>query len=497
MKPLVVSRRLLDAFHAEDVRYCHWKSSEHVLAGLAGRTDLDILVDRHQAGLTQDVLARCGFKRFEATIGMGYPAIEDYLALDEETGTLVHCHLHYRLVAGEQHLKGMRLPWEDRFLATRVWDPELCIFLVHPDLELVTLLLRASVKLRSGHRLADVIGRKYPGRGMRAEYEWLRARVDRDRVLALSEELLGQATRAPMAELLDDVTVPRLMRLRRAASAQLDRFRYYGRVQGVVLQGVRSVAWTVAGVNRRLLRSPRPLRRTIPSGGVVIAFLGSDGSGKSTLVRELGKTFAAKIDVYRIYFGSGDGPVSLVRLPLRVARQAYARVTKGSRQKRSGQSSVSIGRPSGPGAGLARFLWALSLAHEKSDRLASAWQARSLGMMVLADRYPQTQVSGFNDGPLLTGLGESSGGMARWAAARELTTYEWAARQPPDLVIRLNVSPAVAVARKPEMTVEEVTRRVAAVRSLTFPGARIVDLDADQPLEVVLRQAKWAVWEIL
>lgn len=500
MIPLAVSRALLDAFHAERVRYCHWKSSEHVLAGLAGETDLDILIDRAQAGLAQEILARTGFKRFAATIGMGYPAIEDYLALDRATGTLLHCHTHFRLVAGERHLKGLRLPWENQFLQTRVWDPEHQLFRVEPNIELLTLLVRAAVKLRTSDLALQVVGRHYVRGGLVAEYEWLSSRVERPEVLDLGRQLLGAEVERPLAELIDGpLTTAGLLRFRRAARGELDRFRYYGRVTAFALQTVRGVAWTVAGLNRKLLRSPRPLRRTIPNGGLVVAFLGSDGSGKSTLVGEVSRTYASKIDVYRIYFGSGDGPASLLRLPLRVARRLYIRLARGPRQGPRAATVPASARSAKRGAaGLGRLLWGLSLAREKGRRLQSAWRARSLGMLVLTDRFPQTQVLGFNDGPLLSDLQHSPGRIARWFASREARAYEWANRYPPDLVIRLNVSPSVAVARKPEMTLEEVTRRVQAVGSLTFgAGAKVVDIDADRPLEEVLREVKWIVWSAI
>ncbi|MEP7227127.1 MAG: hypothetical protein ABI785_07185 [Gemmatimonadales bacterium] len=500
MIPLAVSRALLEAFRAEGVRYCHWKSSEHVLAGLAGETDLDILIDRAQAGLAQEILARTGFKRFAATIGMGYPAIEDYIALDRATGTLLHCHTHYRLVAGERHLKGLRLPWENQFLESRVWDPEHQLFLVDPNLELLTLLVRAAVKLRVSDLALQAFGRRYIRGGLVAEYEWLSSRIERATVLELGSQLLGAQVERPLAELIDGpLTTSALLRFRRAARGELDRFRYYGRATAFALQTLRGVAWTIAGVNRRLLRSPRPLRRTIPSGGLVVAFLGSDGSGKSTLVGEVSRTYASKIDVYRVYFGSGDGPASLLRLPLRLARRLYVRLLRGPRQGPRVASGPASARPVKKGAaGLGRLLWGLSLAREKGRRLQSAWRARSLGMLVLADRFPQTQVLGFNDGPLLSDLRQSPGRIARWVASREARAYEWANRYPPDLVIRLNVSPAVAVARKPEMTVEEVARRVQAVRSMTFgAGAKVVDVDADRPLEEVLREVKWIVWSAI
>ena len=49
----------------------------------------------------------------------------------------------------------------------------------------------------------------------------------------------------------------------------------------------------------------------------------------------------------------------------------------------------------------ARVLWALALANEKWRKLRRAMLARSRGLIVICDRYPQTQFPGQNDGPLL------------------------------------------------------------------------------------------------
>jgi hypothetical protein len=67
MKPLAPATRLFDALHEHDIRYCHWKSNEHLLAGLAGETDLDLLFDRRQFGEVTILLAQCGFRRFDAS----------------------------------------------------------------------------------------------------------------------------------------------------------------------------------------------------------------------------------------------------------------------------------------------------------------------------------------------------------------------------------------------------------------------------------------------
>ncbi len=47
-KPLKNALNLFRQFDESQVRYSHFKSNEHLLDGLAGRTDLDLLIDdRH------------------------------------------------------------------------------------------------------------------------------------------------------------------------------------------------------------------------------------------------------------------------------------------------------------------------------------------------------------------------------------------------------------------------------------------------------------------
>jgi len=40
MLPLLVIQDLTDRLHRENIRYCHWKSNEHVDAAVQGKTDL-------------------------------------------------------------------------------------------------------------------------------------------------------------------------------------------------------------------------------------------------------------------------------------------------------------------------------------------------------------------------------------------------------------------------------------------------------------------------
>jgi energy-coupling factor transporter ATP-binding protein EcfA2 len=486
-----VVRDLLDRLDAAGIAYCHWKSNEHLDAAVAGLTDLDVLVGRGHADELQAVLAASGYRRFAAV--RAYPAIEDYLALDRITGRLIHFHLHHELTLGEPHLKGYRLPWAHRLLAGRQLDGVHGVYVAEPAIELLLLLTRAALKQRWRDRMRGWGGRPAVGLDMRREYAWLRARAAPGEVAALAAELLHTVAAERLAALLDQPWDDRRFHaFASAARHALRSHRSFGASAALLRRWAREGLWLADGVNRRYLHRSVPLRRVSPRGGVVVALLGADGSGKSTLVAMLAHWLATKLDVVPIYFGSGDGPSSLYRLPMHlVARRLRAPIADGA--------PASAAKRGGLLRQLGWVPWAVALAVEKQTRFRGMVRARNRGMVVLCDRYPQNQVPGFNDGPLLGAWMTAPWRFKRALAQWEASVYAAGTQVvPPDLVIKLIVTPAMAVTRKPEMTTTEVTRRVAAIRSFRFPSSTlVVELDADRPLQEVAAAVREHVWEFL
>ncbi|MDZ4136355.1 MAG: hypothetical protein U1D06_12300, partial [Paracoccaceae bacterium] len=265
--------------------------------------------------------------------------------------------------------------------------------------------------------------------------------------------------------------------------------RTYGGFAAALFMPVREVFWVLGGLSRRRFHWAFPFRRVSPRGGVVVAFLGSDGAGKSTLCADTVTWLGGKLDVVPIYFGSGDGPASLIRMPLQLARRLV--------DKRAPSASPSARRRGWRGRfrAVALIPWALSLSFEKRGKLRRMIRARNHGMMVVCDRYAQDQVQGFNDGRLLGHLARSPWRFARALAAWEARPYREAQLEPPDIVVKLIASPAVALSRRPEMRPEEIELRIAAVRSLRFPDQTLVaEIDADRPFDEVSRSVRRLIW---
>ena len=115
------------------------------------------------------------------------------------------------------------------------------------------------------------------------------------------------------------------------------------------------------------------------------------------------------------------------------------------------------------------------------------------GLIVLTDRYPQNQTPSFNDGPLLNRVPRAP----PWLRRLEACAYLLAQRLPPDLVIKLQVTPETALLREPDMDPSIVRERITTLRHLTFEARHVVTIDAEQPLPDVIRQIKSEIWDLL
>lgn len=492
---LAVLRRLFDRLHDAGIRYCHWKSNQHLTASMVGATDVDVLVDRAAIVPLTQILCECDFKRFVVDAGRRYPGIEDYVGFDEASGTLTHLHVHYQLTLGEKFLKGHRLPWEELFLATRVLDEEHNLYVVEPHLELLVLMVRQSMKLRLRDYAIAAAGKPFFRGGMRREFRWLVERVEPERVAALAGQLLGERAARVIPAMLaaGRPSTFQLRALRRRARPRFREYRLYPAWEAVLRCWRRELSIVRWKLSNWFRRAPTKSTRTLPHGGMTVAVLGADGAGKSTIVGELGRWLAPEVALTRTYGGSGTGSAALPRRVMQGLAKWRRRLLR-----RTAAAPGRTGPPSALPPTATRAVWVLALARERVRRALETRRARGHGMIVLADRLAQSQFPGMNDGQRLTAWLDSPSRWRRWAAERERAAFRLSELVPPDIVIKLHVPPEVALARKPETPPEQVLRGIRLVRDLRWPDTtRVVDIDATQPLARVILLAKRAVWEAI
>jgi hypothetical protein len=490
---------LFERLHAAGLPYCHWKSNEHLAASLVGATDLDVLVDRRAEQALAAVLSGLSFRRLRTAARTDYPGVESYMGLDATTGTLIHLHVHYQLTLGERYLKGYRLPWEHVLLATRVPDPASGIYVCEPHLELLLLVLRAALKVRWRDHFGGALGRTYARGNLLREFRWLADRANPGQLDTVAAPLVGTRAARLIGAMVAErsLALGRLVRFRRAVVPALERFRFSGALAARRRRWAREGAKILSRLQLGTPTAPLPTKRVFASGGLLVALIGVDGSGKSTVARELVRWLEPLLDAIPIYLGSGKGPASLPRRLLE-AVAAIPRRIRGRPPVEAAPGAVRRGRGGSWLRTVGEVLWLLALARERRARLLTARRARNVGMLVICDRFLQTGIANFNDGPAFAHWLGHPNALLRWAAGRERRALDEVALQAPDLVIRLRVPAELAAQRRPTMPLEQLRHVVKTVAGLEFPAVtRVVEIDGTQPLPVVLVQAKRAVWETL
>ncbi len=482
-EPLELSRRLFDRLQAEGIRYSHFKSNEHLTEALAGETDLDLLVDRSQTRAFVEILGELDFKRILSPPEQSFPGVSDYLGFDRESGSLVHVHLHEDLIVGEQFLKNHHLPIEDLFL-NEVRELH-GVRVPRPELELLLLLVRAHLKLtpkrllqrlrKSGIKtLPTAIVREFDLLGE----EWDPQRFDE--MLAVSGlPLRREAAHAALRGIWDRrVTTLELARTRKQILAALRPYR-------------RSSEWAAARrrLRSRIIRSALGRRwwgdrkKLLPREAPVLALIGADGSGKTTLAWDLDEWLRWKLRVTRIHLGIPEE---------HALYRGLSEIQKAMRRYRKKRFANHL---AGPLESLERAVrlaqWRFVARHRLREATRAHAAARG-GVIALSDRYPLPQLWHLEppmDGPRIA---KEFGSCP--SADREEADYSRI--PPPTHAIVLKADLATLGRRKDDLDESLHRQKVDTVNDLP-EGPDTSAVDATRPYDEVLHAVKIAVWESL
>ena len=98
---LEISKKLFAALNESDVIYCSWKGNDHLDKCLSGVGDIDILVSKNSKIKCYQILKELEFLHCESQFGCRIPNVEDWIGFDQESGNMIHVHLHFKIVAGK------------------------------------------------------------------------------------------------------------------------------------------------------------------------------------------------------------------------------------------------------------------------------------------------------------------------------------------------------------------------------------------------------------
>ena len=190
----------------ENIKYVHFKSNEHLLEGLNGKTDLDLLVYGQDKEKMKIILNMLCFVLVISPKEQEYKDVEHWMGFDEETGKLIHLHIYYKLITGKTYIKEIVLDWDETAYKTSGFYLEDAkeVRIVSSEFEMLLLLTRTFYKASCSQRLLYNINfTKHISPDVVREYEFLRKRLSVNKLETMLKELFPH---------IDDLTIKRIIK---------------------------------------------------------------------------------------------------------------------------------------------------------------------------------------------------------------------------------------------------------------------------------------------
>ncbi|WP_266205208.1 nucleoside/nucleotide kinase family protein [Pontibacter kalidii] len=465
---------LLEELQLKKIKFAHWKGNMHLLDSLKGETDIELLLKPGDRAAFEEIMENLDFKQAVSPPWSVYPYVEDWIGFDEETGSLLHLHTHYALVISTSYGGYALLPWLEQFFNHLTTDEVTGWPIPEPEMELLILLVRLQVKGNSPeYQISEVHAEK------KAELLALLKKADPYRLghcctklgLQVPDDLIGRIHTILLKERLSDAIALSVFFYRQLPASIKGAASRHSLTSLCYKYYLKTLKYT------RSYTEPVRLKKRLVSGGKVVAFIGSDGSGKSTLCRDITNWLTYKLDTH--YFYLGKQPFI----------KSYNTRLVSSADLLASQNTISKLIRSVIGG-----FYHIIIIRRKARMLKLARKICKQGSIAICDRFPQKEVFGFNDGPRLQNSRQ------RRLALIEMAYFEQVMQTGADLIFKLQVSPQVAHQRKPEHNLQDIERKCESIKTISFSSphpAIVINIDANAPYHEVLLEVKRNLWQWL
>lgn len=487
------TEKLFSDWNANSIRYCSFKSNEHLMEGLCGDTDLDILVNIDDYSRATELMQANHYIQVEPINVGAYPNVVNWYGMDETTGLLIHIHLHFELMTGKPLYKDYCLPWANLFIETAFLDEESGLYCADPNMEYVLLCTRLVVKRlkapKKNNIPIDII----------KELDYLNEKLNEEKLRFALEQMYGTY----------DYYYETMLNVQNLSDSEF--IEYYHRVKKA-MRNYQRTRETTAFINsyknrinrkfsrvaNRHLNTELPLKKRFTKGGISVSFVGVDGSGKSTVSTIIYKWLDAEFDTVRFYAGAGDGKKDMLSS---ILLKGYKAIKKDEGPQGSVMSSPDDfskrtltfkQKIKGLGSSIAynRILKSNINNLKKSEKLVKS------GVVCIMDRYPQNSIPYVHDGAKVRKY-DTGKGILHLCAKKEEAMLLSIKEYPYSVLFRLIVSPEVSYDRKPEESIQSLKYKVETLQRVKFDVNKVVDVDASKPLEEVVLKVKTEIWNTL
>lgn len=471
---LKVSSILFNTWNKVGLNYCLWKGRGHMEEGLSGKGDIDVLVDERDKSLCHKTLYEMGFLCCQSQNICNVESVYDWLGFDYDTGRMIHVHLYYQIVIGGKNIKEFILPWTSKSLECRQLEDNWNIYVQNPNLELITRYVIMGIESSGLTEKKDKIWEEiYFIKSIcddQSLYEFLLDFFHED------AQKMFDYIKKTYFTCEDYAKFSKIVRRNLKKHIRYSWFTIVYRKYNIFLRT------SFDKMRNKLFSADVIIRKTPQKGGLVMAFLGQDGAGKSTVSKDIQKWLSWKLETKRFYLGSGDGFHSWYR-----SLYKYLSI----RKKPFYKTICSI---------LLLFQYS-HLAKHVYFTVKRGTEYSKKGGIAIFDRFPQILCEGINDGPKIANLAKNKKmnviieAFVGFCAKREKMWLTKTVAIEPDLVFKLLLSPDESFRRKPEENYSMIKNKHIIIKNLEFVKSAVYEIDAEQNYDVEVVEIKRIIWQ--
>jgi len=472
-------QRLINELNKNNIKYCHWKSNINLNKAISGYDDLDLLVAKKDLSRFESAILSLNFK-LAANNFISFPGTKHFYGCDAQTGEIVHLHVYYKIITGPSLTKSYAFDIENMILNNHLVNDPSGMPIPQRYVEFVIYMIRTMTKFA---RLYEhILASKNIG-NVRQEMSYLYNEKDDGKIeffLQAHFPLLGlKFLKECMSAIIDQNHI-RLFYLGKKLCRKIDKYKRLSRcneLTELILQLLYRTS------NKLFFHQ----KKRYPNGGIMIAVVGADATGKTTISNELYCWLSKNFTAHLIHAGKPPStPLTyLVNLSIRIVKLLKRKGVRGSIQ-----NDCKLSLP------LAVRL--LTLAYDRMKLIRKFWQKSISGDIIICDRYPSANI-GVMDSQRMQPT--KVRGLKKILASWEQQCYESIPK--PDIVLQLYVPVEIAIERnnlrnKTGKENEEFIRlRHKENRHLSYEGGLIYSIDTSQKYDEVIGQLKRILWQNL
>jgi len=481
---LEIVREFCRELNKNQINYCHWKSNAAIDRSASGENDLDLLISRADEQGFSEILSRLGFKQAVEYPKYQLPGVLNYYGYDKKTGRLIHVHAHYQLVLGHDFTKNYRIPIEGPYLSSSTQNG---LFKIpSAEFELIILVIRLMLKHATWDTLLLHQGKLSSSE--RNELEYLIERASEIKVREILDQHLPYIDPGVFTSSLRMLTTDcRIWDRVRIGQKMVNCLEANARYPQNIDSGLKLWRRLSLPLEKRIFK--KDVRKQMYNGGLLIAIVGGDGAGKTTVVNEVNNWLSKDFNVHNFHMGKPKWSMLtiLIRGGLKIGSMLgfYPFMRAEIRYTNDPNLLEFPGYP-----------WLIREICTARDRFITYKKARRLatnGKLVVLDRFPLSQIK-FMDGPQVARMTAS---IPKTRLVNLLNNLELSYYQKisfPDLIILLRANPDIAVQRKKDETAHEVRSRSTEVWEIDWAETPVIVVDANNSKEEVLGDVKTLLW---